>query len=83
MASPASAQMLCGTHADIINALEKDYDERKTASGLSDGGVLIELYTSERNTWTLLFTVPGGPTWVLSGGDNWEGVPPAKPQRES
>ena len=83
MAFPAAAQMLCRTRADIINALEKDYEERKTASGLSDGGVLIEVFTSERKTWTLLFTVPGGPTCVLSGGDNWESVPPAKPGRES
>jgi len=75
--------MFCAPHAQIVGVLEKDYQERKVADGLSDAGAFVELFMSARRSWTIVFTVPGGPTCVLSGGEGWEFVTPLDPSDES
>ena len=69
--------------AHIVGVLEKDYQERKIADGLSDAGALVELFVSDSRSWTIVFTIPGGPSCVLSGGEGWEALEPAKPSDES
>lgn len=83
MPDPAVAQMLCGPHAEIAGVLEKDYQERKIAHGLSASGAFVELFVADRRSWTIVFTIPGGPSCVLSGGEDWEVVTPSKPTEES
>jgi hypothetical protein len=76
VASPAnaqSAQMVCGERVEIVNALESGHQEQKTAAGLSGNGGLVELFTGDAGTWTLLLTLPGGPTCLLGAGEAWEG----------
>ena len=34
---------------------------------------MVELFTAETGTWTILITMPGGPTCVLGSGQSWEG----------
>ena len=46
-------------------------------AGLSGSGGLVELYTAATGTWTLLLTIPGGPTCLLGSGDEWEGWKPS------
>ena len=74
--APAQAQMVCGERAEIVKALKSGHQERKTAAGLSGSGGLVELYTAVTGTWTLLLTIPGGPTCLLGSGDEWEGWNP-------
>lgn len=76
--SPAAAQsrpMVCGERVEIVNALEAGHQEKKTAGGLSGNGGLVELFTGDSGTWTLLLTLPGGPTCLLGAGEAWEGWP--------
>lgn len=76
VSSPAnaqSAQMVCGERVEIVNALESGHQEQKTAAGLSGNGGLVELFTGDAGTWTLLLTLPGGPTCLLGAGEAWEG----------
>lgn len=76
MPAPAAAQMqqmVCGERVEIVNALESGHQEQKTAGGLSGSGGLVELFTGESGTWTLLLTLPGGPTCLLGAGEDWEG----------
>jgi len=79
----AMAQMLCAPHAEIVRVLENDYQEQKVAGGLSDAGALVELFVADRRSWTIVFTIPGGPSCVLSGGESWEVQTPPKPSEES
>ena len=72
-ASPAMAQSVCGERVEIVNALEAGHKERKTAAGLSGNGGVVELFTGSNGTWTLLLTLPGGPTCLLGAGEAWEG----------
>ncbi len=72
-ASPASAQMACGKHTEVVKLLEGNHQERRSAMGLSANGKLIELYTSTEGAWTLLVTSPGGPTCLMTAGRDWTG----------
>jgi len=72
-AAAQNAQMVCGERVEIVNALESGHHEKKAAAGLSGNGGLVELFTGEAGTWTLLLTLPGGPTCLLGAGEAWEG----------
>lgn len=72
-AQPAQAQMVCGERVDIVKALEDGHEEQRSAAGISGNGGLVELFTANTGTWTLLMTVPGGPTCLLGSGEAWEG----------
>jgi len=73
MASPAMAQAVCGERVAIVNALEAGHKEQKAAAGLSGNGGIVELFTASSGSWTLLLTLPGGPTCLLGAGEAWEG----------
>lgn len=72
-AAAQSPQMVCGERVEIVNALEAGHQEKRTAGGLSGNGGLVELFTGNSGTWTLLLTLPGGPTCLLGAGEAWEG----------
>ena len=42
--------------------------------GLASNGAVIELYTADTGTWTMLITKPGGVTCVMGSGEGWEAV---------
>jgi len=72
-AAAQQAQMVCGERVEIVNALQAGHQEQKTAAGLSGNGGLVELFTGNGGSWTLLLTLPGGPTCLLGAGEAWEG----------
>lgn len=93
-APAAAAQggpMVCGERVAIVNSLQSGHDEQKTAAGLSGTGAVIELFTGDTGSWTLLVTLPGGPTCLLGAGEAWEGwsggkvngAPDAEPRNTS
>jgi hypothetical protein len=69
---PASAQTVCGERAKMISYLGKDYKEIRTGMGIAANGSVVELYTAETGSWTMLMTRPGGPTCVMGSGEAWE-----------
>ena len=73
-ASSASAQTVCGPHEEIIKRLETGYKESRTGFGLAGNGGLVELFVSEKGTWTFLFTRPDGVTCLMAAGGDWEKV---------
>ena len=70
-ASPADALMACGKHDEIVKRLKANHQEHRSGMGLSAKGKLIELYTSSKGGWTLLVTTPGGPTCLITAGEEW------------
>ena len=73
-AAPAHSQMVCGNHADIEKRLQTGYQEVRTGVGLAGNGGLIELYTSEKGTFTIVLTRPNGMSCLMAVGENWEAV---------
>jgi hypothetical protein len=79
MAAPAtSAENVCGKRDDIVSRLENGYQEFNSAMGMSTNGGLVELYTSENGTWTLMLTQADGVSCLIAAGQNWEAFEGAK-----
>ncbi len=74
VATPAFAQMVCGNHEDIKKRLETGYQEVPTGMGLAGNGGVIELFTSEKGTFTIVLTRPNGMSCLMAVGENWEAV---------
>lgn len=71
-ASAAQAEMLCGARDEIVTELKKTWEEDQTAIGLSNNGGVLEVYSSRKGTWTVLMTMPDGPTCMIGAGEHWE-----------
>ena len=70
--APAFAQSFCGDRVKVTAKLEKNYNERRSGLGLGSNGGVIELFTAESGSWTILITMPGSVTCVLGSGEGWE-----------
>ncbi len=80
-APTAKAHMLkCGERRDFIDQLEKQYDEKRAAFGLTSNGRLIEVFVGPSGSWTILTSHPTGISCVLDSGEGWR--PVATPQDE-
>lgn len=84
-AFPANAAQppVCTQHAALVEQLAKKYGETVTASGFDGAGNYIEVFSSEKGTWTIAISIPGGPTCVIAAGDNWEQDAGSKRGQES
>ena len=67
-----NAQAVCGQREEFVARLENGYQEFNSALGMASGGGLVELYTSEKGTWTLMLTQPNGVSCLIAAGENWE-----------
>lgn len=76
LSSCAHAQEACGTRSDIVNRLEQGYNEHQVAVGLSSGGMMIELWTSRKGTFTIFATTPDGISCLLTSGEGWIDLTP-------
>ena len=84
LATPASsAENVCGKRDDIVLRLENGYQEFNSAMGMSTNGGLVELYTSDKGTWTLMLTQPDGVSCLIAAGENWESLNGAKSASQS
>ena len=70
--SPAIAQQVCGERDRFTNKLENTYAERPIAMGLTEKGAVLEVFASQRGSWTFLITLPSGLTCVVASGQSWE-----------
>ena len=62
----------CAPYADVVAFLSRDYAEAPVASGVANNGGLVEVFASpDRETWTLLITMPGGHTCMMAAGSAW------------
>ena len=80
--APASAQSVCGDRSEIVTRLETGYEEKAAAIGLSGNGGVVELYKSEKGSWTLLITRPSGMSCLIAAGESWEDTPNSTPSMQ-
>ena len=76
--SSATAQAInafCGDHTEITSRLGKTYGESRAGFGLLDDGRMVEIFTSQQGTWSLLVTAPSGVTCLVASGEAWQ-IPP-------
>ena len=71
-------ERFCRAHEDVVSHLGEHYGENPIALGLAGNGSVIEVFVSEKGSFTIVTTVPGGLTCFVAAGDNWESVPLAR-----
>ena len=72
-ASTAQAAPACGKRDDVLTQLSDRYKEAPVGIGVAGNGGLIELLTARTGaTWTLIITLPNGPTCLLAAGQDWQ-----------
>ncbi len=74
---PAWGQLLCAPRDDVIEQLQREYDEVPVQSGITkQNGQLIELFMSKGGaTWTLLVTLHDGRSCPVAFGIDWGSAP--------
>lgn len=73
---PANAQFPCGDRSDFIKTLAAKYKESAKALGIANQTNLVEIFTSEKGTWTIMVTQPTGKTCIIAAGSSWEDMKP-------
>ena len=80
LAAPALAQEdapPCKPRAEVVALLAGSFGETPRSMGLSDAGMLLEVWASdETGTWSITFTRPDGTACLIAAGEMWEGNPP-------
>ncbi|MGQ0674929.1 MAG: hypothetical protein ACT4N4_02415 [Rhodospirillales bacterium] len=73
-AAPALAQgqMPCGDRDELLAKLKAEYKETPAGFGMTGGGQVVELLTSEKGSWTLLLSLPNGRSCLIGSGEGWE-----------
>lgn len=74
-AQAASAAPQCGAREAVLDRLSSKYDEHPVSIGVTATGSLLEVLASPEGTWTIIVTVPGGPTCLVSSGEGWHNAP--------
>lgn len=78
-ASPAFADE-CPERDAMVAALASKYGETAAGAGLSDNGVVLEVYRSTKTgTWTVIASGPDGKSCLVAAGALWEAVPEGDP----
>ena len=62
----------CGPHDRIGATLAKQYQESRKALGLAGQAQVIELFVSDRGSWTLVATDTQGKACVIGAGEAWQ-----------
>jgi hypothetical protein len=71
-ASPARAQSQCGDRTSIVNILSERYAEKPVATGMTQGGGIIEIFAAKDGSWTMIVTMPTGHSCFMAAGKDWE-----------
>jgi len=71
-AFPARAQIVCGSHSDLVAGLAQAFQEKQVGYGVAGQTAVIEIYVSSSGTWTMLVTDVRGRSCILAAGDGWE-----------
>ena len=73
---PAQAQQLCLLRDVAVTQLTKQHGEEISARGLATNGkFMMELFTGESGSWTLITTDVNGRSCVVASGEAWFPVP--------
>lgn len=71
-APPSEAADRCAARADMIKALDQRFHENPAALGMVNPNVVLEIFVSDKGTWTIIATGTDGKSCVLSAGEGWQ-----------
>jgi len=66
-------QQYCGPRDQIVQRLGERFSEVQTGMGIAGNGTLVELFTNEEGSWTMIITRPDdGISCLLAAGQSWD-----------
>lgn len=68
---PVAAQQVCAARGDIVKMLEEKYKEQVIGRGIA-GRSIIEIWVSEKGSFTLFSTSPNGVSCLIGAGVEWQ-----------
>lgn len=71
-ATQSQATNFCANRTEMVKSLADKFNENPTAVGQINGDAVIEVFVSEKGSWTILATGTDGKSCVLSAGESWE-----------
>ena len=72
----SAAPSICAKRTDLVVHLASEYQERPVARGLSDNGVLLEVFASRDGaSWTAVASFVDGVSCLIASGHFWEDTP--------
>lgn len=78
LAAQASAQVPCGERGKMVSLLGEKYSEASVGYGLAGQKSMIEVFVSEKGSFTILSTQTSGLSCIIAAGHNWENLTPPK-----
>jgi hypothetical protein len=80
---PASAQSNCAPVAALAEYLAEKYREAPVASGVTEKGLLAQVYASPEGTWTLVVIRPDSIGCIALMGEGWQQATPRAPGKDA
>ena len=71
----ASAQTTCLDRANFVSELEAQHSKSPVSMGLANTVVMVEIFASNKGTFTIILTQPDGTSCFAAAGDYWENSP--------
>jgi hypothetical protein len=68
----AFAANQCGPHERFTQLLGKQFQEGRHGIGLAGAAAVIELFVSDKGTWTMTSTGTNGLTCIIASGEGWQ-----------
>jgi hypothetical protein len=62
----------CGTRDEIVKKLSEEYKETPQSVGLVNQDAVVEVFVSEKGSWTIIASGTDGNSCILSSGEGWE-----------
>lgn len=69
----AIMQVPCAKREDLLKVLGVKYSEKLANTGVTAVGHLVEVFVSDKGTWTVVSSQPSGLSCILAAGTSWEG----------
>ncbi len=73
----SSQAAMCTKRENLLSALNSQYREHRQAIGLISRNGVLEVFASEKGTWTVFVTNPKGMSCVVASGHAFEQMPKA------
>lgn len=74
-AATAAQPPQCGAREAVLERLSTKYEEEPVGLGVTATGSLLEVLASPGGSWTIIVTLPNGPTCLVSSGEGWRTAP--------
>lgn len=77
-ATASALGFMCTSHEKMTDALGGKFGEKRKAIGLVSNSGLMEVYVSEKGTWTVILTNPAKVACIVAAGHSWDEPPSPK-----